>query len=93
YPWPGNVRELGNVIEHAMILASSRILDIAVPDSLVSQDNQLRTLEEAERHYILSILNKTGWKVRGERGAAQILGLNEATLRFRMKKLGIRRPE
>ena len=30
--------------------------------------------------------------VRGKDGAAEILGLKESTLRFRMKKLGIQRP-
>jgi PAS domain S-box-containing protein len=50
------------------------------------------TLNELERHYISSVLEKTGWRVSGEGGAAEILGLNPNTLRSRLEKLGIRRP-
>jgi transcriptional regulator with GAF, ATPase, and Fis domain len=93
YSWPGNVRELRNVIEHAMIITTSRTLDIALPTSYLMEDLKVSTLEEMERIHILAVLKQTHWRVRGEGGAAQILGLNEATLRFRMKKLGIMRPE
>jgi transcriptional regulator with GAF, ATPase, and Fis domain len=48
-------------------------------------------LEDIERDHIVETLNKTGWKVSGEKGAAKILGLNATTLEARMKKLGIKR--
>jgi formate hydrogenlyase transcriptional activator len=38
------------------------------------------------------VLQNTGWRVSGKTGAAQLLGLHEATLRARMRKLGIKRP-
>jgi formate hydrogenlyase transcriptional activator len=50
------------------------------------------TLEEVERRYILSVLEKTRWRVQGKGGAAEILGLNSNTLRSRIQKLGILRP-
>jgi transcriptional regulator with GAF, ATPase, and Fis domain len=49
------------------------------------------TLEDVERHHILGVLQQTGWRVSGERGAAKILGLKATTLESRMKKLGISR--
>ena len=49
------------------------------------------TLEDFERRYIQQTLERTGWVVKGAQGAAVLLGLNEGTLRSRMKKLGIRR--
>jgi len=49
------------------------------------------TLEEVERRHIQEVLEQTGWVIRGAHGAAAVLGLAESTLRFRMKKLGIRR--
>jgi transcriptional regulator with GAF, ATPase, and Fis domain len=49
-------------------------------------------LEEVERHHILSVLERTGWRVDGRNGAAEILGLKRTTLQAKMKKLGIRRP-
>jgi formate hydrogenlyase transcriptional activator len=51
------------------------------------------SLDEVGRSYILQILQQTGWRVEGPKGAARILGLNPSTLRSRMLKLGIRRPE
>jgi transcriptional regulator with GAF, ATPase, and Fis domain len=37
-------------------------------------------------------MKAAGWKVAGETGAAQLLGMNPSTLRSRMKALEIRRP-
>ncbi len=51
-----------------------------------------RSLDKVGRNYILQILQQTGWRVEGPKGAARILGLNPSTLRSRMLKLGIRRP-
>jgi PAS domain S-box-containing protein len=51
-----------------------------------------RSLEEIERSNILGVLEECAWKVAGDSGAAQKLGLKESTLRKRMQKLGIRRP-
>jgi PAS domain S-box-containing protein len=51
------------------------------------------TLKHLERHHILQILEKTGWRVEGAKGAAVLLGLNPSTLRSRMQKLGIKRPD
>ena len=50
------------------------------------------SLDEVGRQYIVQILQQTGWRVEGPKGAARILGLNPSTLRSRMLKLGIRRP-
>jgi formate hydrogenlyase transcriptional activator len=97
YSWPGNIRELENVIERAVILSSGQVLrvpveDLSGPISHVQDDERGRTLEEVQRTHILTILNETRWVLAGPRGAAARLGLNRATLYFRMKKLGILRP-
>ena len=47
---------------------------------------------EEGREIILKVLEETDWVIRGPKGAAAILGKHEATLRTRMKKLGIQRP-
>lgn len=93
YTWPGNVRELRNAIERAMITSNARTLKVEVQEksnSIISQDF---TLEEWERRYIMDVLEKTRWRIRGKKGAAEILGLNPSTLYSRMKKLGIQRPD
>jgi len=50
-------------------------------------------LEEVERRHIESVLLQTNWMIEGARGAAKILSMNPSTLRSRMQKLGIKRPE
>src|SRR3989454_576719 len=94
YSWPGNVRELENVIERAVILSQGPQLDLGewLPKPGVAHvELRVATLEEMERAHILEALERTGWRVSGERGAAKLLGLKPTTLEARMKKLGITR--
>jgi len=94
YQWPGNVRELENVLERAVINSSGPKLRLV--DELKKQNKDLtstqKTLEQVERDHIVRILEQTNWKVSGQDGAAEILGLNRSTLRARIRKLGIRQP-
>jgi DNA-binding NtrC family response regulator len=94
HPWPGNVRELRNVVERAMIVARGPVLQIDPPPpgpaTGVPAAEGL-TLAEVERRHILVVLEQTGWRVSGRRGAAERLGLKPTTLEYRMTKLGIRR--
>jgi formate hydrogenlyase transcriptional activator len=96
YPWPGNVRELEHVIERAVITTSGPVLQLA--DHLEplrdtrDAESSLKDLAAMEREHILRVLQETGWKIEGPKGAAAILNLHPSTLRFRIKKLGIRRP-
>ncbi len=95
YGWPGNVRELQNVIERAVILSSKgrlEIADLTAPQSGASPRRRGRTLEDVERDHVLSVLEETGWRVSGDRGAAKILGMKRTTLEARMLRLGIARP-
>jgi len=99
YAWPGNIRELQNVIERAAILTQGPLVQIE--DSLVARVTDDKpafngggsSLSEVEREHILRVLVECNWVVEGERGAAAVLGLNSSTLRFRMQKLGIKKPK
>jgi transcriptional regulator with GAF, ATPase, and Fis domain len=95
YDWPGNVRELENVIERSAILCPGPILELAdrLEKSALSLSAGLRTMEDTERDQILKTLSETRWRIEGKKGAAAILGLHPSTLRARMHRLGIRRPE
>jgi PAS domain S-box-containing protein len=103
YSWPGNIRELEHVIERGIILSPGPTLEVddwmprqiglaagvgGPGDASEPGDD---TLEDAERRHILQVLERTDWRVSGERGAAKILGLKPTTLEARMKRLGIRR--
>ena len=105
HEWPGNVRELQNVIERAAVLSTGSWLELperwAVPIRPFSNAAELgrpikpapygTTLRELQRSHILRVMQQTGWRLEGPKGAARILGLNTSTLRSRMLKLGIRK--
>ncbi|WP_299246739.1 sigma 54-interacting transcriptional regulator [uncultured Aquimarina sp.] len=50
-----------------------------------------KSKDDIERALLLSVLEKTNWRVSGPKGAANLLGLKNTTLDYRMKKLGISR--
>jgi len=92
YAWPGNARELRNIVEHAMITSSDGTLRLRLPHPASAEISTNGNLEDVERLHILGILQKTGWRVTGKGGAAEILGMKRTTLQSKMKKLGIKRP-
>jgi transcriptional regulator with GAF, ATPase, and Fis domain len=93
YSWPGNVRELRNVIERAVILATGARLTVPVPQAPGSrQAPSSATLMNVETDHIRATLESTNWRIRGEGGAAERLGLKPTTLESRMAKLGLVRP-
>jgi PAS domain S-box-containing protein len=103
YPWPGNVRELENVVERAVILSRTAVLEVdpellpQVSATVQKADAGPRgatsplLLEDVERAHIADVLAKTNGVIEGPRGAAKLLGLHPNTLRSRMQKLGVGR--
>ena len=93
YSWPGNVRELQNVMERAVLLSAGAQLNLDLPAQKKSLSNHpfvdIPTLDEAQRRYIRYILEKTGGKLSGAGGAAELLGMKRSSLYNRMKKLGV----
>ncbi len=108
YHWPGNIRELRNVIERAIIISHGGALDFDLPvtESVVvpsppaapaRNDAEPEFLTEAElqrreRNNLLTVLEKTHWKIKGTDGAAELLGVKVTTLKARIKKMGLKRP-
>ncbi len=94
YAWPGNVRELQNVVERAVILTPGtqlRLGEWPPQAAAAGAGERPMTLADVERQHIIDVLELTGWRVSGERGAARILGMKPTTLEARMKKLDITR--
>jgi transcriptional regulator with GAF, ATPase, and Fis domain len=108
YDWPGNVRELRNVIERAVIFARGGALEFDLPVTGSSVDvtslappnagqDEWEYLTEPEmqrreRENLLVVLQKTGWKIKGVNGAAELLGVKPTTLISRIEKMGLKRP-
>jgi transcriptional regulator with GAF, ATPase, and Fis domain len=94
YDWPGNVRELENVLQRAIIQSAGTTLTLddgwkpAEPPSAIPA----MRLVDIERQHIMSVLDRTHWRIEGYAGAAALLGLKASTLRSRLLKLGIERP-
>jgi transcriptional regulator with GAF, ATPase, and Fis domain len=93
YPWPGNVRELRNAVERAVIIATGPRLKVHIPQSKLTRTQTPTRLDDVERDHIRTVLERTGWRVRGTGGAAELLGLKPSTLEDRMAKLELRRPK
>ena len=96
YTWPGNVRELEHVIERAIITTQGSALRLAEKFDISKTPDRtdgLLSITDVERDHILKILKKTDWRIEGNKGAASLLELNPSTLRSRMQKLGIARPD
>lgn len=107
YDWPGNVRELRNVVERAIIVARGQALEFDLPTPFVARPlPPLRVdgedtagpefltepeMLQRERDNLQTILKKTGWKIGGAGGAAEMLGVKPTTLLSRIKKMGLRR--
>jgi len=91
YSWPGNIRELRNIVERSLIIFPGEVFqaDLPIGDESGRSPSGASTLQEVEREHILLVLNNTGWRIRGKRAAAEILGLKPSTLESRMKKLNI----
>ena len=96
YAWPGNIRELEHLIERSVIGSPGSLLRINDQQkwSLANRSikGKNKNLATVERDYILQVLSLTNWKIEGPDGAAEILDIHPSTLRFRLRKLGIRRP-
>jgi chemotaxis protein methyltransferase CheR len=93
YSWPGNVRELRHVVEGALIGAHGKKLQFDLPKTADGAISKFKSFEEVEREYILEVLKEKKWKIGGGDSAASTLGMHVNTLRGRMMKLGIKKPE
>jgi len=92
YDWPGNIRELKNCIERAVILAQGPIIDLdLLPERLQQEPSTSVTpgvsvgysLAEMEKEMIRQTLEHTqGHRKR----AAEILGISERDLYYKLKK-------
>jgi transcriptional regulator with GAF, ATPase, and Fis domain len=49
-------------------------------------------LQSLERQNLVAALQATNWKIRGQNGAAELLGVKPTTLYSRMQKFGITPP-
>ncbi|HZC34847.1 MAG TPA: sigma-54 dependent transcriptional regulator [Chthoniobacterales bacterium] len=106
YDWPGNIRELRNVIERAAIVAWGGTLEFDLPlvgaglasfelndcDAVEPEYLTDAEMRRRERENLFAVLQRTGWKIKGVDGAAELLGVKPTTLISRIEKMGLKRP-
>ncbi len=94
YDYPGNVRELENLIERAVVLTRDEVIGLAdLPLTLhdpspepSSGSGLIAAVEGLERRMILDALAKSnGTQTR----AAELLGISERVLRYKLNKYGL----
>jgi len=94
YDYPGNVRELENLIERAVVLCRGDVIDrgdlpliLDEPDAPSEATTQLTAaVEGLERRMIREALKRAnGVQTR----AAELLGVTERALRYKLKKYGL----
>ncbi len=91
YAWPGNIRELRNVVERAAILCATELIGTNhLPAAIAPQAPPVRlgdhlSLQSIEEHHIRRVLAST----HSLQEAADILGIDQATLWRKRKQYGI----
>jgi transcriptional regulator with PAS, ATPase and Fis domain len=95
YHWPGNVRELENMIERLVVFSRSTVIDVRdLPPTVTPRApalerrlfDDLPTLEEIERRYLMHVLEQVG----GNRTrAAEVMGIDRRTLYRMAERFGI----
>jgi two-component system, NtrC family, response regulator AtoC len=99
--WPGNVRELRNVIERAVLLNAGGALraeDLVLGPRQAGATHGGRngaepatgSLEAVERRHLVRALEQAEWNVTR---AAKLLDISRDTLRYRIEKHGLQRPQ
>ena len=98
YDYPGNVRELENLIERAIVLTRDDVigrgdLPLTLEESEVVGDKEPHltpAVEGLERRMIKDALARaSGIQTR----AAELLGITERALRYKLKKYGLQGEE
>ncbi|MFO7739921.1 MAG: sigma 54-interacting transcriptional regulator [Desulfatiglandaceae bacterium] len=96
YDWPGNVRELENLVERALILSQGAPLtfeDLGEVKTktypVAGPQAETLNLDAVISAHIRRVLEMTAGRVHGKGGAAELLGVNPSTLRYRMNQLRI----
>lgn len=103
--WKGNIRELAHLVEQAVIVSDGPTLDfssVLSADSgmlaevgMVRQRKTMAEFEEEvlilERELLLDTLARSGGRVSGKGGAADMLGMHPKTLYSRLDRLGLKK--
>jgi formate hydrogenlyase transcriptional activator len=84
--WP-----LGGARRLAFDGAMAPVATVPAPVPSASVGEGATSLFEVERQHIIAVLKRTSGTIEGPRGAAKLLDMKPSTMRYRIRKLGIRK--
>jgi two-component system NtrC family response regulator len=97
YDYPGNVRELINIMERAVVIARNDYItteDLPFPSAMSLEESAKKisgalkeSVDELERKLIIEALEKTN---DNQTKAAEMLGISERMLRYKLKKYSLK---
>ncbi len=96
YDWPGNVRELENVVERAVVLGSTEMIQAEdLPEAIIEAERGAGgsgikfhdAIKEAKKQLVLKMLEQTGGNYAE---AAMLLGLHPNNLHRLIRNLDLR---
>jgi transcriptional regulator with PAS, ATPase and Fis domain len=98
YDYPGNVRELENIIERAVVISRDSVISVEdlpfSPEIIYPEEGAKKgegflrgSIEDMEKRLILEAMEKSG---EHQTKAAEILGISERMLRYKLKKYGLK---
>ncbi len=98
YDYPGNVRELENIVERAVVICRGTVIGVedlpfgagetASAEERDKEDGLLRgSVEDLERKLIVDAMARAG---DHQTRAAEILGISERMLRYKLKKYNLK---
>ena len=88
---PGSVLRLDLSMPNLGAVAA----EVSTPASVQEVDQGILTekeMREFQKKNLVAVLDQANWRVSGQGGAAELLGIRPTTLADRMKTLGLRKP-
>jgi len=90
--WP-----IESILKRAVLLSGENQLELNLPAEVQEKEDHpfadSPSLEEVQRRYIRDVLKRTGGRIAGPGGAAEILGMKRTSPYSRIRALGMARQE